>query len=383
MTVLAAVVRHLTFPLLFQEGMSAETELTPLDPSGWMPRAITFGAGGVRIICQLGVYAAIYDAGLTVHVTDWYGCSGGAVCAFFAALGVGTRWIRDCIAILDLHLVGKASEELVLDYMNTWGVNSGEALIEFLGRFADTWEPGSSLWTFADFARERPGVNLHIIATNISRGCQSIFNATNTPAVRVLDAVRASSGIPLFFTPWRSPEGEIFCDGAMIETYPWLCVKNKDDTLVIISSDKDIKRFHGTDTILPPPTSLPEYLSRIFYTMRRGHVTALTTPKHWIAVNNKDVSIFDFGVTSEQRERMFAEGELAGREWIAFMRVRCATTPQSPHVCVPPNTSWASGHPEPDKKLDSHQSLIHSPPPQKYHFQDSQTRRSRDRRWSL
>jgi predicted acylesterase/phospholipase RssA len=362
--------------------MSAETELTPplLDPSGWMPRAITFGAGGVRIICQLGVYATIHDAGLTARVTDWYGCSGGAVCAFFAALGVGTRWIRDCIAILDLQLVGKASEELVLDYMNTWGVNSGEALIQFLGRFADTWEPGSSSWTFADLARERPGTNLHIIATNISRGCQAIFNATNTPTIRVLDAVRASSGIPLFFTPWRSPEGEIFCDGAIIETYPWLCVKNKDDTLVLINSDKDIKQFRGTDMPWPPPTSLPEYLTRIFYTLRRGHVTSLTSPKHWIAVNNRDVSIFDFGVTLEQRTRLFAEGEMAGRGWIAFMRVRCAATTRNPHVCAHPNTC-ASDHSEPDKKSDNHQSGIRSPPP--HLSRDSQTRRSRDRRWSL
>lgn len=369
-----AVVRNLTFPLLHQEGMSADTELT-----AWMPHAIVFGAGGVRVVCQLGVYVTLHDEGLTAHVTDWYGCSGGAICAFFAALGVSSRWVRDCISILDLQVIGKPAEDLVLDYMNSWGVNSGEELVRFLGRIADTWEPGASAWTFADLARERPASRLHVIATNVTRGCQVVFNATNTPDVCVLDAVRASSGIPLLFTPWRSAEGDLLCDGAIIETYPWSCVTDKNSALVIINTEKDVRQFRS-DFTLPPPTSLPEYLTRIFYTMRRGHVASLTPPKHWIAVNNRDVSVFDFGITREKREALFAEGEVAGRGWIAFMRARRAATTQSPHACDRPSTC-ASDHPGPDRMSDSHQSQSRLPQP--YPSRDSHTPRSRDRRWSL
>lgn len=354
--------------------MSVETELT-----AWMPHGIVFGAGGVRVVCQLGVYATLHDEGLTTHVTDWYGCSGGAICALFAALGVSSRWIRDCIAILDLQLIGKPAEDLVLDYMNTWGVNSGDKLVQFLGRFADTWEPGASAWTFADLARERPAARLHVIATNVTRCRQAVFNATNTPDMRILDAVRASCGIPLLFTPWRSAEGDLLCDGAIIESYPWSCVHEKDKTLVIINTEKDVRQF-STDHVFAPPVSLPEYLTRIFYTMRRGHVASLTPPKHWIAVNNRDVSIFDFGITREQREALFAEGEVAGRGWIAFMRARRAATTQNQRACDS-HCTLSSDRLSPDRMSDSPESR--NPVPPLYPSRDLQTPRSRDRRWSL
>ena len=389
MMVTAAVVRNLTFPLLFQEGMSAEDEHSnSTDPSGatseWKPTGIAFGSGGVRTICQLGVYAALYDAGLTAHVTDWYGCSGGSVNAFFAALGVSARWVRDCIGLLDLHLIGKVSEELVLDYMNTWGVNTGEAFIAFIGRFADTWEPGASTWTFADFARERPGTRIHIIATNISRGHIAVFNVTNTPDVRVLDAVRASSAIPLFFTPWISVAGEVFCDGALLESYPWSCVVDKEQTLVILNSDTEIRQIRE-GYVRAMPTSLGQYMWQIFQTVRRGYMVSSTPPKHWIAVNNQVVSIVDFGITREQRETLFAEGEAACQGWIAFKRsatrpTRSEATTQSLPACDLPST-YASDRPLPDRMLDSRQSG--NPAPLPHSSRDSQISRLRDRRWSL
>ncbi len=333
-------------------------------------------------MCQLGVYTALFEAGLTAHVTNWYGCSGGAINAFFAALGVSSAWVRDCIGLLDLHLIGKVTEELVLDYMNTWGVNTGEAFIEFMGRFAETWEPGSSHWTFADLVRERPGVRLHIIATNISRGHLVTFNATNTPDVRVLNAVRASSAIPLFFTPWISDAGEVHCDGALLESYPWSCVIDKEQTLVILNSDTEIRQLREGH-VRPAPTGLGEYMWQIFQTARRGYMVSSTPPRHWIAVNNRVVSIMDFGITREQREALFAEGEAAGRGWIAFKRskqVDPVATSQSPPACDDQNTG-SSGHPSPDRMSGSRQSGNPAPPLRS--SQGSQTQRSRDRRWSL
>lgn len=365
--------------------MSAQTEHSS-DPSGsataeWMPCGIVFGSGGVRCLAQLGVYAALYDAGLTAHVTDWYGCSGGAINAVLTALGVSSRWVRDCIGLLDFQLVGKISEDLVIDYMTTWGVNSGIALIELLGRFMETWEPGSSNWTFTDYVRERPGQQLHIIATNISRGHLMVFNAANTPDVRLLDAVRASSAIPLFFTPWVSSAGEYYCDGALLESYPWSCVTDKEQTLVILNSDTEIRAYRDGH-VRPPPTGLGEFMWQIFQTARRAYMVSSTPPKHWIAVNNRVVSIIDFGITREQREALFAEGEVAGQGWIAFKRSRPGplATPQRLTSCDRPHT-LSSDHPSPDRMSDNPEYQSPVLPP--YPSRGSHTPHSRDRRWSL
>ena len=95
----------------------------------WQPRAISFSSGGVRVLGHVGVLAALVEEGMATGVREWWGCSGGALCALLGALGVSAGWLRDCVAALDLRLLGGVEEEMVADYFQTWGVNSGRGWI--------------------------------------------------------------------------------------------------------------------------------------------------------------------------------------------------------------------------------------------------------------
>lgn len=84
-----------------------------------------------------------------------------------------------------------------------------EVLEELLaGRGLDT---GISLGEF----RRRTGVRLTLAAFNVTRGQPEALDALTHPHLRLVDALLASSAVPLFFPPVECRPGEWFCDGAL------------------------------------------------------------------------------------------------------------------------------------------------------------------------
>jgi predicted acylesterase/phospholipase RssA len=333
----------------------------------------------MRVIGHIGVLARLREEGLLDEVAHWYGCSGGAMCAFFGILGCSPEWLRNGVRYFNGAAIMEMSDDLVANFMSAWGVTSGEAYRDLVGKFADTWEPGASLWTFADLARERPGKTLHITALNVSQQRYEVFGVETTPTLRVVDAILASASIPLIFVPWRSPlTGELYCDGGVIEQFPWKHVADRDRTLVVACSDADIRDRPTSARV----RNIGEYFTQIFSALRRNILTSIPAqPRHWIAVNNQTVGILDLRVTEEGRLAFFEEGVAAAAGWIAFMRDSAARRrASSPHRDRPCTSEPDRPSPEQTSDNPSLQSAQRSPYPHP-HLHTSRPRPSR--RWSL
>ena len=310
------------------------------------------------------------------QVRNWYGCSGGSFTAMLGAIGGSATWVHDVMEHFDMMSFAGVDDEMLIDFQNSFGVNSGNRLLIMMSKFIDTWEPGCSRWTFADLAKNRPGIALHITATNLTRGRLEVFNHINTPNVLVVDAMRASCAIPFYFVPWRNAAGDIFCDGGIIETYPWHHVIDKDNTLVVICSDIDVCGRPEKRAI----TSFGDYMGAINNIVAKNKT--VEAPRHWIAVNNSSVGFMDFHISVEIRRVLYEEGVAAAAAWNAFRKKAVAQgNPGSPPRCAAPHT-LSSDHPSPGKTSDSHQSQ--SPPPPPCPIRDSRSGTARIvRRWSL
>jgi predicted acylesterase/phospholipase RssA len=348
-----------------------------MEPDDWNPKGVSFSSGGVRTIGHLGVLSHLLSCGALASVRDWYGCSGGTFCALIGALGGTAAWIEDIIRHFDMSRFAIIDDELVLNFMSHFGVNSGGNMIEFMQRIINTWEPGCSEWTFADFAAKRPGITLTMIATNLTDGNIAVFNARNTPTMRLFDAMRASCAIPFYFTPWKAADGILYCDGAVLEVYPWNCVTDKANTLVVACSDNDIGGRMGKRHEI---TSLGDYMSCLYRLITKHK--SVRAPKHWIAVNNRSFGSMDFHMTEEERFSLFQEGVAAAAGWNRFRKKVLSSERHGSHRPSLALRISSSGHPSPDKTLGNHQSCIPEQPP--YPAQDSRTGDSpRVRRWSL
>lgn len=348
----------------------------------WKPHVLSFSSGGVRVIGHMGVIAALHDCETNIlsDVKEWWGCSGGSLCALVGVLGVTSQWLRDCVTVFDLRPLGIPEEDLIADFFQKWGINSGNAWTEYIGKILETWEPGISSWTFADLATHYPNASLHIIATNLTRGSLAVFSAETTPTTRLLDALRASCSVPLFYIPWQCPEtGDLFCDGAVLEQYPWTPIQNKDGTLVIACSESAI-RFPTSST--SSLTSLSDYIGRIYQIARKIPVGM----KNWIAVNNKTVGILEFDVTSEKRLALFEEGISAAHGWLRFRSIimQQGSSQQMPcmHLDSVPLHTLPSSHYEPDKTSEI--PLFHKQEDGTYPLPDPDIgKKPSYRRWSL
>jgi predicted acylesterase/phospholipase RssA len=312
-------------------------------------------------------------------VREWYGCSGGALVAFFGALGVTSVWLREAIQHFDTRLLAEIGDDHVANFLEAWGISDGRGAIEYVGRFADTWEPGASTWTFADLAAARPGIRLVLTATNVTRRSAAVFSVETTPELRILDALRASLSIPLFFTPWRDASGDLYCDGAVMEYYPWAAVRDPSATLVLVCEEGGIL---GRRAAAEPVDSLARYLGRIVSIVQRRTGSA---PRNWISVGTSFVTPIDFHVTKEMRLGLFAAGEAAARGWLAF---RASVTPAAGIAtdgcrlqCGDRDTS-PSGPCSPERTSGNRQSGSPPRPPSPSRDLRSGEPRS-SRRWSL
>jgi predicted acylesterase/phospholipase RssA len=325
---------------------------------GWKPRAVSFSSGGVKSIGQMGAAVRLMEAGLLDDVKHWYGCSGGAIVAAVCALGASAQWIREAAEHFDLRPTFEVTEESVCNFTQNWGVASSETYRDYMGRFADAWEPGSSKWTFADLARERPGVGLTIIGTNISKRRQAVFSIETTPNMPIMEAIRISGTIPLVFVPWRDETGDIYVDGAFLEYYPWRTISNKDETLVIVCDETGINGRHSAAKE-EPITSLSDYLQRVFSVANKHGILYPDAPRFWIALNNQAISSVDFGMPKETRQALFHGGEVAAARWLSFRQQRhsAGEMPSSPLPCGDQSTS-SSDLTSPNRRLDSHRSGI-------------------------
>jgi len=260
------------------------------------------------MVGQMGVYCKLLESGLLANVKDLYGCSGGSLCAYMAALGVTPSWIREWIQHFDTRPIMNIQEELVVDYASSWGVDSGLGAKEYIGKFIDTWEPGASRWTFADLRRERPGITLHITATNVTTESQAIFSSESHPAMLIADAIHASSSIPFYMIPFVDSSGHFLCDGAIAEALPFQIVKSPETTLFVACS---------SSAPGPSISSLGDYMQRILRIMRFGNLgLEKSEPTHLIRVKPCGIMLLNFMISKEERLQLFASGISDGAEWI-------------------------------------------------------------------
>lgn len=337
---------------------------------------VSFGGAGARVFGYFGVLIQLMESGVLKDVRDWYGCSAGSWCALFGAIGGTASWLRDIIPHFDLSVIALTEEDIATSLMNDFGIATGREALDLLKRFADTWEPGCSSWTFADFARNRPGITLTMIAVNLTRGELVAFNAKNTPDMLLFDAIYASCAIPVYGVPWKDNHGEYYCDGGILETYPWSCVTDKQHTLVVIISVNMISGRPMRQEV----RSISEYIGALANVLMKNKTGA--APKHWIAVNETEIQMFDFRLTPEQRTTLVEKGIAAAKGWLAFRRkVLTSGSLESQPPCADPHTSL-SDRPSQNKTLDILQSDSPLQPP--YPFLDSRSAALRSaRRWSL
>lgn len=199
------------------------------DPAGHCPpqwRNLVFEGGGVKGIGAIGAVGELQARGRLDHITRVAGTSAGAINALIYALGYSIEEQREILQSTDFEAFLDESFGFIRDVKRLatdFGWHRGEFFQAWLGDVIAA-KLGHREATFADLAAygdRRQGSRLYVIGTNLSTGWAECFSHRTQPSMSLLDAVRISMSIPLFFKVVRfGPRADVYVDGGVQLNYP-------------------------------------------------------------------------------------------------------------------------------------------------------------------
>ncbi len=184
-------------------------------------RNLVFEGGGVKGIAYVGAMRVLEKEGVLNNITRVGGTSAGAINAVLYASGYSNKETLSILEGLDFNDFKDDSWGVLRD-MNRlkeeYGWYRGDFFREWIGDLLKK-KTGSSNITFKALY-EHTGIELYVYASNISTNFGEVYSPEHTPRLRVVDAVRRSMSIPLFFRAVRDDREDVFVDGGVINNYP-------------------------------------------------------------------------------------------------------------------------------------------------------------------
>lgn len=155
----------------------------------------------------------------------------------------------------------------LLGIMNTWGLDDGISLVGEIERLFEIMEPGSKTMKLKDIS------GLNIVVSDLNLHETVVCNNKTFPELKVVDAIRASMSLPIFFRPFVCPiNRHYWVDGAVRAHFPWHVLPDDE-------ARKSALGFSFTKSWEGGPKTFTEYIfSMIHFDEPK---TILKMKKHW------------------------------------------------------------------------------------------------------
>lgn len=271
---------------------------------------VVFSGGGARGISQVGVYAALLDAGIPIDVVG--GTSIGSIVSGGAARDMTPAAIGALLreAVVD----GKSPVDVTFPAIS---IASGARVTAQMRKAADglDFEDG---WRRA-FA----------VSTNLTRGDVEIHE--DGPG---WFALRSSFSIPGVFPPMRNADGDVLVDGGVLDNMPVGIMRSRHDGVSVIAIDvgsqRDVRAgalpesgvVSGWRWLLDrvnPRAQSQDMVGAIKVLMRITELGGRDDDKGDLYIRPvvDGVAMLDFGAFDRLVDAGYEAGTVAAREWVA------------------------------------------------------------------
>ncbi len=188
-------------------------------------RNLVFEGGGAKGIAYVGALEVLEARGILENIRRVGGTSAGAIIATLTGLGHSTAEISSILRGLDFTRFMDDDAGILRDssrFLREFGWFKGDEFRDWIAGII-RGKTGNGDATFNDVraqAEAKRFRDIYFVGTNLSTGFAEIFSHEHTPRMCVADAVRISGSIPLLFAAKRSPRGDVYADGAVLDNYP-------------------------------------------------------------------------------------------------------------------------------------------------------------------
>ncbi|MCW0484588.1 patatin-like phospholipase family protein [Gaoshiqia sediminis] len=185
-------------------------------------RNLVFEGGGVKGIAYIGAMQVLQQRGILANIKRVGGTSAGAINALIFALGYSIHEQKAIMESTDFKSFMDNSFGVIRDIRRLakqFGWNKGDFFNDWIGEIINK-KTGSAKSTFGDLkAAGLP--DLYVVGTNLSTGYTEVFSAERHADMPLVNAVRISMSIPLFFAAVRlGDRQDVYVDGGVMLNYP-------------------------------------------------------------------------------------------------------------------------------------------------------------------
>lgn len=302
--------------------------------------------GGVKGIALAGAVEVLEERGYRVHRVA--GSSAGAIAGALAASGIDGPTMVEILRATDYRrfedgpwwtrtLLGKGLAILLHN-----GIHCGDFLQQWLEEQLAEHAPAGSTGTFGDLVLDDPEVDvslddprrhrLVVTASDLSAGELRLLPrdaneyGRDPEQLRIAEAVRVSSSIPIFFRPVRRrlPAGgyAVLVDGGMLSNFPVSVFDRPNGelprwpTFGIKLSAKPEADFGQRNRIRGPLSFGKAVVDTVTGFYDRMHIDEQNAVERTIFIDTAAVRPTQFDLSDEDRELLYRKGRKAATEFL-------------------------------------------------------------------
>ena len=263
--------------------------------------------GSMKGLAYIGMIKCIEEYNIVKSIDNYVGTSIGACVCFCLLIGYTYEELYDVFINLDINKARNIQIDNILNFGNTYGVDNGDKIVKILKVFLKKKLQVNSI-SFNELYK-KTHKNITIIGSCLNTTSVEYFNLKNSPNMDVIDALRISISIPLFFTPVIY-ENKYYVDGALTNNYPIdICVNNNKETLGIVLTSNTYKYTEIN--------SIDNYLISIINT-NFVHQDKEKIKKYYDVTIDLEIECnsFDFSLSTEIKMDIINQGYLITKEQI-------------------------------------------------------------------
>ena len=188
-------------------------------------RNLVFEGGGVKGIAYMGALQVLEEKGILPDIIRVGGTSAGAINAVLVGLNYSPAETQQILNKMNFEKFMDDDFGLIRDVdrlLSEFGWYKGDFFRKWLGDLIAK-KTGNANVTFDQVQQQKAAKgfrDMYFMGANISTHFAEVFSHEHTPRMCVADAVRISMSIPLFFACRRSPRGDVYVDGGLLDNYP-------------------------------------------------------------------------------------------------------------------------------------------------------------------
>jgi predicted acylesterase/phospholipase RssA len=266
------------------------------------PLRLVLSGGGVRGISYVGCFIELEKRNLLKRVNEILAVSCGAMFGFAFSIGYSPNELKEFVEKFDFTLMQDVEPELVFDFLENYGIDSTanfERLLESILK-----HKGFSTNLTFNQHYNITNFRFRCFATNLYNCEYTEFSYKETPKLRIIDAILASSCVPGYFIP-KEINNVLYVDGGIVNNFPidLLTYDELKDTLGFTFSEEHV--------IVNNIPSLGIFFNQLFacFYMPRKKMVLNIYKKHIIVVSCGEYPLWNFAINNEDKQKLLDIGK--------------------------------------------------------------------------